>query len=93
MVVNHTVDVDGTDHAGIRWYELRNSGAGWEISQQGTYAPDWSHRWIGSIAMDKDGNIALGYSVSSAGSFPSIRYTGRLAGDSPGTLPQGGRRR
>lgn len=89
MVVNHTVDVDGTDHAGVRWYELRNTGGGWTINQQGTYAPDSSHRWMGSIAMDSAGNIALGYSVSSATSFPSIRYTGRLAGDPAGTLPQG----
>ncbi|HEV8397109.1 MAG TPA: fibronectin type III domain-containing protein [Vicinamibacterales bacterium] len=89
MVVNHTVDVNGFDHAGIRWYELRNTGGGWSIYQQGTYAPDASHRWMGSIAMDQAGNIALGYSVSSATSFPSIRYTGRLAGDPLGTLPQG----
>jgi uncharacterized repeat protein (TIGR01451 family) len=89
LVVNHTVDADGADHAGVRWYELRDSGGGWNILQQGTYAPDSNHRWMGSIAMDKDGNIALGYSVSGANTFPSIRYTGRLAGDAPGTLPQG----
>ncbi|RMF93197.1 MAG: hypothetical protein D6736_02100, partial [Nitrospinota bacterium] len=88
MVTNHTVNT-GNDHAGIRWYELRNSGSGWTIFQQGTYAPDEHHRWMGSIAMDKDGNIALGYSVSSSSLFPSIRYAGREPGDPPGTLPQG----
>ena len=88
LVVNHTVDADGGDRAGIRWYELRDSGGGWSIYQQGTYAPDSDHRWMGSIAMDVAGNMALGYSVSSGTTYPSIRYAGRLAGDAPGTLPQ-----
>jgi len=89
MVVNHTVDVSGSDRAGIRWYELRdnNDGKGWGIYQQGTYAPaDGNHRWMGSMALDKDGNIALGYSVSGTNVYPSIRYTGRAPGDPPGTL-------
>ena len=89
LVVNHTVDVDGTNHAGIRWYELRDSGSGFAIQQQGTYAPDSDHRWMGSIAMDGAGDMALGFSVSSASTFPSIRYAGRLASDPPGTLAQG----
>ncbi len=55
-----------TDHAGVRWYELRNSGSGWTIHQQGTYAPDAHNRWMGSIAMDGYGNFGLGYSVSSS---------------------------
>jgi hypothetical protein len=90
LVVNHTVDA-GNDRAGIRWYELRKSGSNnWSIFQQGTYAPnDGNHRWMGSIAMDKDGNIGLGYSVSSDTTFPSIRYVGRVPGDPAGTLPQG----
>jgi len=90
LVVNHTVDVDGTDHAGVRWYELRRGSDGaWSISQQGTYAPDATHRWMGSVAMDGAGNIALGYSVSSSTVFPGVRYTGRLASDPLGTMPQG----
>src|SRR5260370_1404463 len=44
---------------------------------------------MGSMAMDQAGDIALGYSVSSSNVSPSIRYTGRLAGDPVGTLPQG----
>ena len=80
MVTNQTVNVNGTGRAGIRWYELRNSGNGWTIYQQGTYSPDTSNRWMGSIAMNTYGDIALGYSVSDSSSiFPSIRYTGRLA--------------
>ncbi len=88
MVVNHTVDVDGTDHAGIRWYELRRATAGWFVRQQGNYAPDASHRWMGSIAMDASGNMALGFSVSDGtATYPSIRYVGRKASDPLNTLP------
>jgi len=87
MVTNHTVDVDGTGHGGIRWYELRNTGSGWGIYQQGTYAPDASHRWVGSVAMNGQGDIALGYSVSDGTStYPSIRYTGRRATDPLGQM-------
>jgi hypothetical protein len=89
MVINHTVDANGRDHAGVRWYELRRApGGAWSIFQQGTYAPDQEHRWMGSIAMDSSGNIALGYSVSSDEVFPGIRHTGRLASDPPGTMSQ-----
>jgi hypothetical protein len=89
LVVNHTVDVDATDHAGIRWYEVRNPGASPFIYQQGTYAPDSNHRWMGSAAMDGSGNIALGFSVSGSFVSPSIRYTGRLAGDPPNVMTLG----
>ncbi len=89
MVVNHTVDV-GDNHAGVRWYELRDSGGGWGVHQQGTYAPpDPEHRWMGSIAMNSMGDIGLGFSVASGGIDPSIGYTGRLAGDSLGDMTQG----
>jgi len=87
MVTNHTVDANGSGLAGIRWYELRNSGLGWSIHQQSTYAPDANHRWMGSIAMNANGNMALGYSVSNASSiYPTIRYTGRLSGDPLGMM-------
>jgi hypothetical protein len=89
MVANHTVDVNGADRAGIRWYELRNTGSAWSIYQQGTFSPDATHRWMGSAAMDGAGNIGLGYSASSSAMYPAIRYTGRMAGDPLGTLPQG----
>ena len=91
LVVNHTVDA-GSGRAGIRWYEVRDPGVTPTIYQQGTYAgdaPDTEHRWMGSIAMDGVGNIALGYSVSSGTVYPSVRYVGRLVGDPLGTLPQG----
>lgn len=85
MVTNHTINA-GTHKAGIRWYEFRDSGSGWEIYQQGTYSPDEVDRWMGSIAMDGYGNIALGYSVSSEYTYPSIRYTGRLKDDPLGQM-------
>ncbi len=88
LVTSHNVDADGTDHAGVRWYELRNSGAGWSIYQQGTYAPDLRHRWMGSVGMDKAGDIAVGYSVSGTDLYPGIRYAGRVPSDPLGTLGQ-----
>jgi hypothetical protein len=84
MVVNHTVDIGS--RTGIRWYELRRTTDNWYIHQQSTYAPDGNFRWMGSIAMDESGNIALGYSVSGTNLFPSIRYAGRMANDPPGQL-------
>jgi hypothetical protein len=83
LVANHTVSTgaSSSSNTGIRWYELQNSGSGFGLYQQGTYAPDSNYRWMGSIAMDKLGDIALGYSVSSGTMSPSIRYTGRLATD------------
>jgi hypothetical protein len=89
LVVNHTVLADSTDRAGIRWYELDNSGSGWSVTQQSTYAPsDGLYRWMGSLAMDRRGDMALGYSISgpSAPDYPSINLTGRLAGDAPGQM-------
>jgi hypothetical protein len=89
LVLNHTVDVDGSDHAGVRWYELRNTGSGWTIYQQGTYAPNADHRWMGSVAMNNKGEIGLGYSISSSSVYPSIYYSGRLPGDPLGQMTQG----
>ncbi|MEI6750325.1 MAG: T9SS type A sorting domain-containing protein [Bacteroidota bacterium] len=86
LVANHTVDPEGTYQAGVRWYEIRKSTGDWAIYQQGTYAPDTLCRWMASVAMDGDGNIALGYSVSGDTIFPSIGITGRRAGDSLGQM-------
>src|ERR1043166_5985202 len=68
--------------SGIRWFELRNVTNGpVTVAQESTYQPDSTWRWMGSAAMDRDGNIAIGYSASSATIFPEIRYAGRLATD------------
>jgi N-acetylneuraminic acid mutarotase len=85
LLANNDVNV-GNDQAGIRWYEIRDPNGTPNVFQQGTYAPDANHRWMGSIAMDHSGNIALGYSVSSDTVYPSIRYAGRVPSDPPGTL-------
>ncbi len=89
LVGNHTVDATSADKAGIHWFELRDSGAGFVMQQQGVYAPDADNRWMGSVAMDGSGNMALGYSVSSSATYPAVRYTGRLSTDPVNTLPQG----
>jgi hypothetical protein len=89
LVANHTVQVGtSSNQTGIDWYELRNTGSGsaFGVYQQGTYAPDSNYRWMGSIAMDKVGDIALGYNVSSSSMSPSIRYTGRVPTDALGTM-------
>jgi PKD repeat protein len=77
IVCCHTVDVDNTDHAGIRWYELRRTTGTWTLRQSGTYAPDGNSRWMGSIALNGNGQIGLGYSVSSTTVYPGIRYCGQ----------------
>jgi len=76
--------------AGVRWFELRKVGTNpWTLTQQGTYSPDATNRWMGASSMDRDRNFAVAYSVSSSAVFPGLRYAGRLAGDPLGTLPQG----
>jgi hypothetical protein len=88
-VVNHSITVGTSKRnstVGVRWYELRNLNIAPVVFQQGTFSPDSTFRWMGSIGMDKQGNIAVGYSASSKGVFPSIRYTGRLVGDPLNTL-------
>lgn len=77
IVCCHTVDVDNTDHAGIRWYELRKTSGSWTLRQSGTYAPDGHSRWMGSIALNGNGQLGLGYSVSSSTLYPGIRYCGQ----------------
>jgi uncharacterized repeat protein (TIGR01451 family) len=89
LVFTQTVEVgDFDDHSGIRWYELRRSGGNWSIYQQGTFAPDSEYRWMGSIAIDRSGNIALGYNTSSSATFPGIRIAGRLASEPLGQLTE-----
>ena len=80
MVANHTVKA--STQRGIRWYEFRaNTGStSWTTYQQGTYSPaDGDNRWMGSIAMNGNGDIALGYSVTGSSTHPSIRFTGQSA--------------
>ena len=93
-VMNFVVDVDATaaEHAGIRWYELRqpSNGGLWSVYQEGTYAPTKSDRFSGSIGMDAQGNIGLGFTILDDSPetpiFPSIRYTGRYSSDPKGIM-------
>ena len=89
LVVNHSVNAGGV--AGIRWYELRNpNGSPPTVYQEGTFTlADGTHRWMGSIAQDRMGDIAAMYSASSSALFPSIRYAGRLVTDPLGQFSQG----
>jgi PKD repeat protein len=79
MVTAHSVDVGG-GRAGIRWYEMRDAGAGWSLHQEGTYAPnDGENRWMPSIAMNAAGDIGVGYMLSSTSTFVSTAITGQTA--------------
>ena len=101
LVFNHTVDVNSTapsattgHRAGIRYYQLRRnfSGGNFTVPEQATFAGvvgDTDHRWMGSAAMNWQGDLAVGYSISGPSTYPGIRYAGRLAGDPPNGLTQG----
>ena len=86
FVVTHSVN--NTTAVAARWYEFRAQGLGTtslSLYQWGQTPDDGIYRWMGSVAMDQMGNIALGYSRSSAADYPSIYYAGQKAGDLPGT--------
>lgn len=89
VVVTHSVQIGNFRKGGntaVRWYEVRNPRTATAVYQQGTFNPDTAFRWMGSMAQDKLGNMALGYSVSSPTLFPGIRYTGRAFNDTLGTM-------
>jgi hypothetical protein len=88
VVGNYSVSSGGV--AGVRWFELRNVTSGpVTVYQQSTYQPDTTWRWMGSAAMDGQGNLAIGFSASSSSIKPQLRYAGRLATDPINTLAQG----
>jgi hypothetical protein len=88
LVVTHNVAVgpSGSVRYAPRWYEIRSPGTTPVVYQQGSYSPDATYRWAGSIAMDRTGNIALGYSASSSSIHPAIRYTGRIPSNPLGKM-------
>lgn len=88
LVGSFVVDIDGANTGGVRWFELRGGTPNWTLYQEGTYSIDTDNRWMSSIAIDQSQNIALAYNVSSNTQFPSLRYTGRLADDTLGTMTQ-----
>ncbi len=72
---------------GVRWYEFRlDKKRNVTLYQQGTYAPGGDYRWMASPAMDRLGNIGIGYSFGGMSNFPGQRFAGRLSGDPLGAL-------
>jgi hypothetical protein len=79
--------------AGLRWFELQNTGSGWSLRQEGTYSPadGATHHLLGTVATDKQGNIGFGFNVTKTSSptvSASLRYSGRLATDTLGVMTQ-----
>ena len=76
-------------HGAVKWWEFRNAGSSTTaptVFQSGTFDIDTAYRFMPSIAMDRGGNISLGYSKSSTTIKPGIYLTGRLASDAIGTM-------
>ena len=89
IVLNHSVQQPGAPDNGpvaVRWYEVRDPGGTPTVYQQGNHMPDANSRWMGSIAMDRMGNIAIGYSIAGPTTPPGIRYTGRMRSEPLGRL-------
>jgi hypothetical protein len=87
-VVAAAHSVDTPSGGGVRWYLLEVDRAGRvTLAQQGTHATDSSYRWQPSPALDRFGNLAIGYSFGSATDFPGQRLAGRTPRDPTGTLP------
>ena len=84
LVVNHSVG--SASGIGVRWYEIQDPNGTPFVNQDGTFSPDSTFRWMGSVAMDQMGNIAMGYSASDNATNPAIRFTGRLATDPFGQM-------
>ncbi|HEX7516731.1 MAG TPA: hypothetical protein VF345_05535 [Chthoniobacterales bacterium] len=88
VVGTYSVSAGGV--AGLRWFELWNVTVGpVTVHQESTYQPDSTWRWMGSAAMDGQGNLAIGFSTSSSTINPQLRYAARLATDPLNTLAQG----
>jgi hypothetical protein len=90
LVVNHAVMASSSGRrstvTGVRWYELHSPNTTPTVFQQGTFSPNSTSRWMASAAMDKVGDIAVGYSISSSSIHPGIAFTGRTPSDTLGTL-------
>ena len=86
VVAVHSVNT-AAQGGGVRWYEFRvNQSRDLSLYQQGTYAPDGFFRWMASPAIDRFGNIGIGYSFGGSPNFAGQRFAGRRATDPPGKL-------
>ena len=87
VVATHSINT-AVGAGGVRWYEFRiGKDRAPALHQQGTYAPDATYRWLPSPAIDKFGNIGIGYSAGSATQFAEQRFAGRRPSDPLGVLP------
>lgn len=90
LLATLSVLVGPGDRMGIGWYELQNGSGGWDIAQQGAYAPtDANDRWMPSIAMDHVGDILVGFNASGPTLHPSVHYAARRPSDPKDMLPVG----
>ena len=86
IVAVHSVNT-AAGGGGVRWYEFQiDKSRAVSLRQQGTYAPDGFYRWMASPAIDRHGNIGIGYSFGGTPHFAGQRFAGRLAEDPLGTL-------
>jgi hypothetical protein len=86
ILATHSINTS-SGGGGVRWYEFRIGGdRSVSLYQQGTYLDDGKFRWMASGAIDRFGNIGLGYSFGSASDFAGQRFTGRAPGDPLGQL-------
>lgn len=88
LVVNQSVRISSGEpyRAGVRVYELKRTGGAFAVTEQATIGEQTASRWIGSVAQDNQGNIAVGYNHVSEIKRPSILYSGRLASEPAGTF-------
>jgi uncharacterized repeat protein (TIGR01451 family) len=86
----HTV-VAATSQAAVRFYQVKVTGGTVEptATQSGTWSPDTTiHRYMPSVAVDRGGDMAIGYTTSNSSTFPGIKYAGRLSTDALNTISQ-----
>ena len=88
LVATETViQADSPVVAGVVWFDIANPASGSPLlAQQGAVADPVTSYWIGSLAQDKDGDIALGFNASSTALYPSLEIAGRMASDPLGTM-------
>jgi hypothetical protein len=86
---SHTVQGSSASQSAVRWYQVPVSGGNiGSATQAATWNPDTANRFMPSVDVDHQGDMAIGYSVSSSTLFPAIRYAGRLASDPLNTFSQ-----
>lgn len=95
-VTNSGVASGSPNRDGSRWYELQSLSGSPSVRQSGTLydnsSPDDSNQrsyWIPSITVSGQGHAALGCSIAGVNEHANAFTTGRLAGDTLGTLEDG----